>query len=162
MVQLFFTQQMWNTLDYNFGAHPMLYGLVFILMFVGNTTIFFLSLYCAYLLVKRRDIFPQTLFFLLIFQLTLVLFDEFFSRSIFKEEVTNLEGFSELIRGISFAVIWSLYLFNSTRVKGTFVIPSKTTLMEIATTPALSSLPAIPVSEMPNNEHTRPSHPNQE
>ncbi|NQD69827.1 DUF3857 domain-containing protein [Sphingobacterium shayense] len=162
MVQLFFTQQMWNTLDYNFGVHPMLYGLVFILMFVGNTTIFFLSLYCAYLLVKRRDIFPQTLFFLLIFQLTLVLFDEFFSRSIFKEEVTNLEGFSELIRGISFAVIWSLYLFNSTRVKGTFVIPSKTTLMEIATTPALSSLPTIPVSEMPNNEHTRPSHPNQE
>ncbi|MFD1770727.1 DUF3857 domain-containing protein [Sphingobacterium suaedae] len=152
MLRLFFTQQMWDTLDYNVGVHPWLYAGIFMTMFVGNTVIFFLSVYAAYLLVKRRDIFPQTLFFLLMFQLAVVLADVVLTYTIFREQQAEADDYSEIVRAISFALIWSLYLFHSTRVKGTFLVQSD----QVAQAEALvaPALPSIPVSVFESTDNT--------
>src|SRR5690606_27100925 len=116
MIQLFFKEDVWSALQYNIGVPPFLYVMLIILEFVGNTGIIFFSGYCVYLMLKRRDIFPQTLFFLLMFQLVFVVLDTILAAIIFKQSSNVYEGMSEVFRAIIFALIWSLYIFNSTRV----------------------------------------------
>src|SRR5690606_37313276 len=125
MVQLFFKQDVWSALQYDIGISSFLYAILICLEFVGNTGIIFLSGYCVFLMLKRRDIFPQTLFFLLMFQLVFVISDAILATVIFKQSLHVYNGVSEIFRAIIFALIWSLYIFNSTRVKGTFVVASK-------------------------------------
>lgn len=125
MMPLSFSEQLWATLSYNVGISPFLYGMFLIFEFAANTMIIFLSAYCFYLLIKRRDIFPQTLFALLMLQLIVVILDIIVAWVIFKNQTEMYSEPSEIVRAIAFAVIWSLYLFNSTRVKGTFVVQSE-------------------------------------
>ncbi len=157
MVDLFFKQDVWAALQYDIGVPPFLYVMLIILEFVSNTGIIFLCGYCVYLMLKRRDIFPQTLFFLLMFQLVFVVLDTILAALIFKQSAHVYNGISEIFRAIIFALIWSLYLFNSTRVKGTFLIASKrqtpeeTFYIEIPS-PLLPEIPTAIHKEDPNTE----------
>ncbi|GGH18780.1 hypothetical protein GCM10011418_22680 [Sphingobacterium alkalisoli] len=123
MIPLSFSEQVWASLSYNVGVSPFVYGMFLIAEFIANTMIMFLSAYCFYLLIKKRDIFPQTLFALLMLQVLAILLDIFVSLAIFNNKIAQHIESTEMVRGIFFAIIWSLYLFKSTRVKGTFVVP---------------------------------------
>ncbi|TYR35612.1 DUF3857 domain-containing protein [Sphingobacterium phlebotomi] len=155
MVQLFFKEDVWSALQYNIGVPPFLYVMLIILEFVSNTGIIFLCGYCVYLMLKRRDIFPQTLFFLLMFQLVFVVLDTILAAIIFKQSSNVYDGISESFRAIIFALIWSLYIFNSTRVKGTFLVASTPQASEeIYYTEIPSSvLPEIPTSIRKEDSH---------
>lgn len=125
MTPVFFSEQVWATLGYNIGVSPAVYGTILIAEFAANTILIFLCGYCFYLLVKKRDIFPQTLFATLMFQLLVVVADMVASQWLLKNLVADSADTSEVIRAFLSATIWGLYLFNSTRVKGTFVAESE-------------------------------------
>ncbi|WP_437917729.1 DUF3857 domain-containing protein [Sphingobacterium sp. LRF_L2] len=140
MIELFFTQQTWNLLQYNVGYSPSLYHGLLLFEFIGNTFTIFLSSYCFYLMIKRRDIFPQTLLVLLVHQLLVVLLDTYFVWTIAKSNVL-IETGSEIFRAVVFAIIWTLYIVKSTRVKGTFLVLSSS---QAALYPPEPNLPPLP------------------
>lgn len=150
MVDLFFKQDVWAALQYDIGVPPFLYAMFILLEFVGNTGIIFLCGYCVYLMLKRRDIFPQTLFFLLMFQLVFVILDTIVAVVIFKQSLEVYVGMSEIFRAIIFALIWSLYIFNSTRVKGTFLVASNPQAPEET---LYTELPSSVLPEIPTATH---------
>lgn len=122
MVPYMFDLQSWNSLAYNSEVSKLLLSCLVLFEFLINTLIFFLSGYCFYLLIKRRDIFPQTLLALLVLQVAFTLIDTVAASMLFKKQPETFSEYSDIFRTIIFGIIWILYIFNSTRVKGTFVV----------------------------------------
>lgn len=122
MIPYMFSLQVWNSFVYYGEVSQLLLSSLLVFEFVINTLIFFLSGYCFYLLIKRRDIFPQTLLALLILQVAFTILDTVAASMLFEKQPETFGEYSEIFRTIIFGIIWILYIFNSTRVKGTFVV----------------------------------------
>ncbi|MBL1408732.1 DUF3857 domain-containing protein [Sphingobacterium faecale] len=122
MVPYMFSLQVWNTFGYYTEMSKTLLSALLVFEFVINTLIFFLSCYCFYLLIKRRDIFPQTLLALLLLQIVFTILDTVAASVLFSKPPETFSEYAEIFRTIIFGIIWILYLLNSTRVKGTFVV----------------------------------------
>ncbi|MFD2969593.1 DUF3857 domain-containing protein [Sphingobacterium bambusae] len=131
MLPFAFNAQVWSNLTAGNNGLPAFYMPVFLLEFAANTFIIFLSGYCCYLLMKKRDIFPQTVFFLMLFQLAAVVFDAIAANVLFNGQAEFQADPTEIVRSIIFAAIWTSYIFKSTRVKGTFVLKYGETLRPV-------------------------------
>lgn len=124
MVESGFRESAWTIITIDSGVSPLIYRALLVFEFTCNTFVIFLSGYCIYLLIKRRDIFPQTFFCFLVIRVACMLIDLLLVWIFLKEPVTVLESLSALGGMSVYAVLWSLYIFNSTRVKGTFLVQS--------------------------------------
>ncbi|GHE30218.1 DUF3857 domain-containing protein [Sphingobacterium griseoflavum] len=116
-----FSAQVWSATETFQGPLAAFYLPFIAFEFVTNTVIIFLSGYCLYLFLKKRDLFPQTVFLMFIFQLVTVILDTAVASLLFSGQPDFESDPSEMIRSVLFAIIWILYVLKSTRVKGTFV-----------------------------------------
>lgn len=77
-------------------------------------------IYCIYLISKRRDLFPQTMIGVLaIMFLSNVVLTVFYFFHMGNNEGSDV--ISSNMKNIFYSTLWGLYIYNSTRVKGTFV-----------------------------------------
>lgn len=77
-------------------------------------------IYCIYLFSKKRDLFPQTMLVVLI----IMFFSNIVLTVLYYIYMSNNlapELSSSNFNNIMYCIIWGLYLYKSTRVKGTFV-----------------------------------------
>ena len=75
--------------------------------------------YCLYLMYHKRDLFPSTLLYLLIFVFVSTLLNAILIRIFAPSLVVD----ASFINALFFPIIWGLYIYNSQRVKDTFVVP---------------------------------------
>lgn len=120
-----FDDSIWSTWGLHLGISQLLFGSLLIFEFIINTFLLFMYGYCLYLLIKKRDIFPQTILMTLIVQVVFVLLDTMIAFIIFKQQVITPKEYIAFFRTMILGITWVLYLFKSTRVKGTFVIKAK-------------------------------------
>ncbi|WDF67538.1 DUF3857 domain-containing protein [Sphingobacterium oryzagri] len=163
-IKLFFDDLVWSSLEFNHGTPPVFFkGLIFF-EFFGNIFLLFLLLYSAYLLVCRRDIFPQTLLFTLLFRLLFLVLDTALSYAMFHQPFDSVDIYSTAIRGLTFSIVWTLYIFNSTRVKGTFLVRSQSQQareqFEAAKLPPVPALPPLPQAQDDRTDPEINEHPN--
>ncbi len=121
-----FSMQVWDSLGYSSDVSKLFLILLLAFEIIVNTLILFLSSYCFYLLIKRRDIFPQTFLALLVIQVGFTILDTIAAAMLFKQQPETFSEYFEIFKTAIFAVIWILYITNSTRVKGTFVVKADT------------------------------------
>lgn len=88
------------------------------------TNVFLLVGYCLlpFLFFRKRDLFPSTMRFLMIFNFLFLLVDYVMADLIFDTHMLT-ENIPELVGRIISIAIWVPYLLISERVKQTFVIP---------------------------------------
>lgn len=112
----------WNITSYGLDINPVFYYIIIGLELVVNTLTIVFLFYSLYLMMKRRDIFPQTLFYILLVFALFALLDTLlvwiFIPTLFTEDLVTA-----VVRNLIFATIWCLYLKQSERVKLTFIIP---------------------------------------
>lgn len=149
IIQLFFADFTGSMADFNYDGSSAIPRVILVFEFVSNTILIFLSAYCVYLLIKRRDIFPQTLFFTLLFQMIFLVLDSLLIRYFFKE-VLDVRGLVKIFPVLIYSIPCALYIFRSTRVKGTFLLRSSKIQKALADQetlperpPGLPPLPAV-------------------
>jgi hypothetical protein len=125
-----FLQEVWDAHTALFGVSAFAYRSLIIYETIFNALILVLLLYCIYLLIRRRDIFPQTFLFTVIVLVVLTVIDFLFTLGVSKEYFQPLLMIPIVIRSMIFAGIWGTYIVKSERVKGTFVVPYRKAQME--------------------------------
>ncbi|MHC8950349.1 DUF3857 domain-containing protein [Sphingobacterium hungaricum] len=115
----FFSNSLWDAYLYLEDTSKASYWAVLIFELTGNVILIVSFVYCMYLLLNRRDLFPATFLYLTIFLFLFLVLDIAFGR-IF---LPILPFDPTAIGGFAFPIIWGLYVYNSERVKDTFVVP---------------------------------------
>lgn len=112
----YFSLELWNFYP-PYGTQTLFRGIIiFELLF--NLLIIVCSIFCLYLLFKRRDILPKVVIFYFLANIAGILIDLIISR-----EVVANDSKTELIRSVIVAIIWVPYFLRSSRVKETFIVP---------------------------------------
>jgi len=98
------------------------YKMLLIVELIINAVCLVLMIYCAYLFFKKRDLFAQTFLFTaaLLFVGTVLITAMLL---IYKFNQFSDVSVSENIKSLFPLLIWGTYVFNSEKVKGTFVQP---------------------------------------
>lgn len=115
----FLTDNLWNAYLYLTDVSKATYWVLLIFELTGNVLIMVSLMYCLYLLLNRRDLFPATFLYLTIFFFLFIIVDIALVRTL----MPSLPFDFASIGGLSFPIIWGLYIYNSERVKETFVVP---------------------------------------
>ncbi len=117
----FFNSGLWSAYD-TFGvSQGILFRAIAGFELILSLITISLLVFCIYLFFKKRDIFPKVALSLLAVLFLGPLIDLMlvkWSGLVFSEES---EDYLELIRPISFSLIWGSYLLKSERVRDTFV-----------------------------------------
>ena len=119
----FFSTDTWTADLYMQGVSAYFYRTLVATEFAFNTLLLLGFIYCSYLLIKKRDIFPQTLFVLLIGMTVFNVLDNMVAHYVLGEYVDREETWGGIVQSLIFAGIWGTYLYRSERVKGTFTVP---------------------------------------
>lgn len=96
--------------------------LFLILEVVGNVFLLVLTCLLPFLYFRRRDLFPRTMVFMLVFNAVFIPLDYLLADVLFDAH-TFSENLRDVIRSVLVAAIWVPYLLISERVKHTFVVP---------------------------------------
>jgi len=116
----YLTQEIWESYRYTsyfpdyvhkiFVASEILLNIILLMGFI----------YCIYLFSKKRDLFPQTMIVVLavmfLSNVVFTFFNYFYMSNILAPDVISTN-----VKNIIYSVLWGMYLYNSERVKGTFV-----------------------------------------
>lgn len=116
------SDSLWTLLDN--ADHAYGYLLLFLIVYlVSHAAYLAFNIYCCILLFERRDIFPQTYFFVNIAGVVILIFANFAISLIYPNSLTW--GFMNPgdIWSIFVIIAWSIYLYLSKRVKETFTVP---------------------------------------
>ncbi|NGF57947.1 DUF2569 domain-containing protein [Parapedobacter sp. SGR-10] len=70
-----------------------------------------------------EDVFPHTLFVLLIGMTVFNVLDNMVAHYVLGEYVDREEAWGGIVQSLIFGGIWGTYLYRSERVKGTFTVP---------------------------------------
>ena len=116
--QNYFSLAKWEI--YNTGIAGIIHKAMLIFELASYVFIILYSLYCLFIIFKRRDIAPH---YLKIYFLITIIFStiDYLLRLYFK--MGDDKDITDLLVEISIACIWTYYLNVSLRVRETFVIP---------------------------------------
>lgn len=93
---------------------------LFIFEFIGNTLMFFVSIYIIYLFFNKKSTFPKVFIGLIIFQLVFVVTDAYAVGAMLPyQDIQFMSG--DITRRALAPLIWIPYMMLSERVKTTFV-----------------------------------------
>lgn len=87
----------------------------------ANTVLVILFIYTLVLYFNKRDIFPQTVLFVLILNLSFILLDTTFAYLLMPTQVSAQEVIPDILRNLIFTFVWGSYVLKSENIKNVFV-----------------------------------------
>jgi hypothetical protein len=119
----YFSNQIWQNVAMPQGTkYDPLYGPLLIFELLGNIIIFGLNLLLLGLFFSKRRAFPNLFIALILGQAIFLILDDVGAALIPALQTdATIKDHTEAIRAIFYAIIWSLYMVKSRRVKATFI-----------------------------------------
>ncbi len=115
----------WSLLSVSNMDNKLFFTIYLCCWLIFTAVIFVFNVYSIYLFFKRRDIFPQTYFVLILADLGFVILTCIFVWVVNRDNFAPLIGNNpEIMRGIFYSIVWSVYIYRSKQVKETFTVGS--------------------------------------
>ncbi|WP_448698734.1 DUF3857 domain-containing protein [Mucilaginibacter sp. AW1-3] len=114
----YFNAAIWN---YYSGLPGFWYKGILMYETAGNTFVICFSIFCAVLMLNKRDILPKVIIGFYLFVMVFFLIDDIWGYCLNGKVSQN--GINNLVRSIIVGGIWISYFMRSTRVKETFIVP---------------------------------------
>lgn len=118
----FFSQQVWQVVAMPKGeSYHALYAPLLIFEMLGNIILFGMHLTALTLFFGKRRAFPNFFIAMALTNVLFIILDEVGCAMIpFLQANAGSKGHTEAFRAVFYAIIWSLYMVKSQRVKNTF------------------------------------------
>ena len=114
----YFNAAIWN---YYTGIRGFWYKALWMYETAGNTFIICAALFCAILVLNKRDILPKMIIRFYVFIMCYIFIDGLWGY-LFNNKVSD-SSTTSLLRALIFGGIWISYFLRSARVKETFIVP---------------------------------------